>query len=179
MFFFSGFESLSYDGTPTDFILDFYKKFWGVPLPQEHLALEDSIHDFNDGGPENDEENGDDSDVLPTTPPPTFESPWMKVFIRAEYLRIYKFVEDMYTNGKVYRPSAVVVTGQPGIGQYSVINTRSFFFDTLLHRKNVLGLLRPTSTSWGKVYISVVSRIRALSLLFRRGPPHPCYILLH
>ena len=125
---FSGFDRLRYDGTPTDSILRFYEQFWGVPLPQEHISLKSSIHDPNDE--ENDEENGgeNDGDVLPATPPPIIETDWTQLFIRAEYLRIYKWVEDMYSVGKIYRPSAIVVTGQPGIGQYSVINMRSFFF---------------------------------------------------
>ncbi|KAK2460049.1 hypothetical protein APHAL10511_007926 [Amanita phalloides] len=112
-----GFDRLSYDNTPTDSFLRFYEKFWGVPLPQEHISLTNSIHDFNDG--ENDEENGGENggDVLPATPPPIIDTPWAQVFIRAEYLRIYNWVESMYTAGKVYRPSAIVVTGQPGIGK--------------------------------------------------------------
>jgi hypothetical protein len=86
---FSGFERLSYDGTPTDEILRFYNKFWGVPLPQEHISLENSIHDE-----ENDEGNGreNDGDVLPATPPPIIDMPWVQVFVRAEYLRMYKWV---------------------------------------------------------------------------------------
>ncbi|KAF8344462.1 hypothetical protein F5887DRAFT_971369 [Amanita rubescens] len=93
--------------------LRFYEQFWGVPLPQEHISLKNSIHDPNDE--ENDEENGDD--VLPATPPPIIDTDWPRLLIRAEYLRIYKWVEEMYPVGKVYRPSAIVVTGQPGIGK--------------------------------------------------------------
>jgi len=108
-------------------ILRFYEQFWGVPLPQEHISLKNSVHDPN--GEEDDEENGGEngSDVLPATPPPIIDTNWTQLLIRAEYLRIYKWVEDMYPVGKIYRPSAVVVSGQPGIGQYSVIHMRSFF----------------------------------------------------
>ncbi|KIL53933.1 hypothetical protein M378DRAFT_972397, partial [Amanita muscaria Koide BX008] len=95
----------------------FYEQFWGVPLPQEHISLKNSVHDPNDE--ENDEENGGENggDVLPATPPPIINTDWTRLLIRAEYLRIYKWVEDMYEVGKVYRPSAIVVTGQPGIGK--------------------------------------------------------------
>jgi hypothetical protein len=129
---FSGFDELCCNDTPTDLVLGFYKQFWGVPLPQEHISLKNLVHDPNDEG--NDTENGGEngSDVLPATPPPIIDTDWMQLLIRAEYLRIYKWIEDMYAVGKVYHPSAVVVTGQPGIGQYSVINMRSLFFDTLL-----------------------------------------------
>ena len=78
--------------------------------------------------PENGGETG--GDVLPATPPPIIDTDWTRLLIRAEYLRIYKWVEDMYEVGKVHRPSAIVVTDQPGIGQYSVgpIDMRSVFF---------------------------------------------------
>jgi hypothetical protein len=126
---FSGFDRLSYNNTPRDSLLRFYEKFLGVPLPQEHISLENSIHDE-----ENKEENvgENDGDVLPATPPPIIDMPWVQVFIRAEYLRMYKWVEGMYEAGRVARPSAIVVTGQPGIGRYSVINMRGFFSDSLL-----------------------------------------------
>ncbi|KAK2461336.1 hypothetical protein APHAL10511_006863 [Amanita phalloides] len=111
-----GFDRLHYDNTPRDLVLHFYEQFWGIPLPQEHISLKDSIYDPNDEeNDENGEENG--SDVLPATPPPIIDTNWMQLLIRAEYLRIYKWVEDMYAVGKVYRPSAIVVTGQPGIGK--------------------------------------------------------------
>jgi hypothetical protein len=122
---FSGFDRLRHDNTGTDSVLRFYEQFWGVPLPQEHISLRNWVHDPDE---ENGEENGGENggDVLPATPPPIIDSDWTRLLIRAEYLRIYKWVEDMYAVGKVYRPSAVVVTGQPGIGQYSVINMNFF-----------------------------------------------------
>ncbi|KAF8222024.1 hypothetical protein L208DRAFT_1455233 [Tricholoma matsutake] len=112
-----GFHQLRYDNTPEDSVLNFYEKFWGVPLPQEHISLNNSVHDPNDE--EIDKENGGENkgDVLPATPPPIIDTEWMRLLIRAEYLRIYKWVEDVCAVGKVYRPSAVVVTGQPGIGK--------------------------------------------------------------
>ncbi|KAM6492524.1 hypothetical protein JOM56_012248 [Amanita muscaria] len=112
-----GFDRLRHDNTPADLVLRFYEQFWGVPLPQEHISLKNSIHDPNDE--ENDEENGGENgdDVLPATPPPIIDTNWTRLLIRAEYLRIYKWVEGMYAVGKVDRPSAIVVTGQPGIGK--------------------------------------------------------------
>jgi hypothetical protein len=123
---FSGFDQLCYDNTPTDLVLRFYEQFWGVPLPQEHISLKESVHDPNNQ--ENDKEKGEnDGDVLPATPPPIIDTEWTRLLIRAEYLRIYKWVEDMCAVGKVYRPSAVVVTGQPGIGQYCHQYEKLFF----------------------------------------------------
>jgi len=137
---FSGFDRLCYDNTSTDMILDMYERFWGVPLPQEHTSLKDSVlipsdsvdrgHDTNDE--ENDEENGkeDDGDLLPATPDPVIDIVGRRLLIRAEYLRIYKWVEDCYEEGNPYRPSAIIVTGQPGIGQYSIMIREACFVDT-------------------------------------------------
>ena len=107
--------------------MHFYEQSWGVPLPQEHISLKNSVHDPNNE--ENNKKNGEENggDVLPAMPPPIIDTEWTRLLIHAEYLRIYKWVEEMYLVGKVYCPSAIVVTGQPGIGQYSVINIRCFF----------------------------------------------------
>ena len=144
----SGFNRLRYESLPTDLILRFYEQFWGVPLPQEHISLKESVHDPNDqendkekGGEDDKENEGENDaesegenggDLLPPMPPPIIDADWARLLIRAEYLGIYKWIEYVYAVGKVYRPSAIVVTGQPGIGPYSVINMRSFFFNTLL-----------------------------------------------
>lgn len=125
----SGFDRLR---SPADLILRFYEQFWGVPLPQEHISLKESVHDPNDQendkekGGENDEENegendaengGENSgDLLPPMPPPIIDTTWRRLYIRAEYLRVYDWVEEMYDVGKLDRPSAIVVTGQTGIG---------------------------------------------------------------
>jgi hypothetical protein len=123
---FSGFNRLHYDGSPTDSILRFYEQFWGNPLPQEHISLKDPVHDPNDE--ENDEEN--DGDLLPANPSPIIDTDWRRFLIRAEYIRLYNWAEQMYEVGESDRPSAVIVTGQPGIGQYSIIDTRTLFYDT-------------------------------------------------
>jgi hypothetical protein len=155
--------------------VDFYELFWGVPLPREH---KDSIHDPNDE--ENNNRNGgeNDGDLLPASPRPIIDSRWRQLLIRAEYVRIYNWVEQLYEKSASFPPPAIIVTGQPGIGQYSIINMINLFFLTLVHRKIILGLLHPASTSWGEVCYSVVSTIRVLSLLFRRGSRCPWHIPL-
>ncbi|KAH9974969.1 hypothetical protein BGW80DRAFT_1169885 [Lactifluus volemus] len=111
-----GFKRLCVDdgGWSTE-MLDFHKQFWGNPLPPEHLDLKESVHDPNDE--EHDDENGEenDGDLLPESP--IIVSSWSRLLIRAEYLRIYNWVEEMYDEGTPNRPAAVVVTGQPGIGK--------------------------------------------------------------
>ncbi|KAH9970587.1 hypothetical protein BGW80DRAFT_1176049 [Lactifluus volemus] len=100
-------------------MLNFHKQFWGDPLPPEHLNLEDSVHD-SPNDEENDNENAgkNDGDVLPESPrPPTIVSSWNQLLIRAEYLRIYNCVEQLYDEGAGIHPPAVIITGQPGIGK--------------------------------------------------------------
>jgi hypothetical protein len=130
---FSGFNRLCDDSAKSTMMLDFHKQFWGDRLPREHRDFGDSVHDPNDE--ENDDENGgeNDGDLLPESPRlPIIDSSWSQLLIRAEYLRIYNWVEEKYNDGTGNRPPAVVVTGQPGIGQYSFIDMRSLFFYTPL-----------------------------------------------
>ena len=106
-------------------ILDFHKQFWGVPLPLVHTDL---VHDPS--AELSDYENGreNDGNLLPQSPPPIIDTNWMQILICAEYPRIYNWVEQKYEEGKEDRPAAVTVTGQPGIGQYNIIDMRSCFF---------------------------------------------------
>ncbi|KAF8344469.1 hypothetical protein F5887DRAFT_1205044 [Amanita rubescens] len=91
---------------PTDSVFDIFSM--SPPKHEIHIIVKAPAT-------ENDEENGDD--VLPATPPPIIDTDWPRLLIRAEYLRIYKWVEERYTEGKVYRPPAIIVAGQPGIGK--------------------------------------------------------------
>ncbi|KAH9953866.1 hypothetical protein BGW80DRAFT_1439868 [Lactifluus volemus] len=104
-----GLNRLQYDGSPTDSILRFYEQFWGNPLPQGHISLKDPVYDPNDE--ENDDEN--DGDLLPANPPPIIDTDWRRLLIRAEYLRIYNWVEQMYEVGEPDRPSAVIFFDTP------------------------------------------------------------------
>ncbi|KAH9972535.1 hypothetical protein BGW80DRAFT_356581 [Lactifluus volemus] len=113
-----GFNRLCDDSAKSTKMLDFHKQFWGDRLPREHRDFGDSVHDPNDE--ENDDENGgeNDGDLLPESPRlPIIDSSWSQLLIRAEYLRIYNWVEEKYNDGTENRPPAVVVTGQPGIGK--------------------------------------------------------------
>ena|SRR5277367_3062210 len=120
----------------------FQKAFWGVPLGSEYTELRDSIIP-SDNMEINTElgnsmipsitdrveidtdavhEPGDDQgDILPKTPllDRTLDGGDTKLLVRAEYIRIFNMVEQVYNernNNKQLRPPAVVITGQPGIG---------------------------------------------------------------
>jgi hypothetical protein len=115
---FSGFEQLSHDKTRLNESMNFYEQFWGNPLPQEH---KDSVPENSDN-------------LLPTYPHPIINTELCRLFIRAEYVWLYNWVEQTYNSqgGTSNLPLAVVLTGQPGIGKYSIIDTRNSFFDTPL-----------------------------------------------
>jgi hypothetical protein len=119
----SGFDRLRDDDARSNQILDFHKQFWGNPLPPEHSDL---VHDPK--AEEDDDENGekDEGDVLLGSP--IINTPWKKLLIRAEYVRLYNWVEQKYEDSTMNRPPAVVITGQPGIGEHSIVDTRSPFF---------------------------------------------------
>jgi hypothetical protein len=50
--------------------------------------------------------------------------PFPKIWIRAEYIRIYNYLESRETPPRIdnHIPPAAVVTGQPGIGEFSFSN---------------------------------------------------------
>lgn len=115
-------------GNPEDFLLKMYNHYWGVPLPQEHISLPDPAPPTSDE--EHDEDNVEEN-ILPAKPPPVIRIPWNieeKLFIRAEYVKIYQWALDQAPVGPESRPSAIVITGQPGIGQSCHrYNNLSFF----------------------------------------------------
>ncbi|TDL23661.1 hypothetical protein BD410DRAFT_802458 [Rickenella mellea] len=105
-----GFEVLRYRGGSLGRLLDWHKHFWGNPLPQEHTTISESDSNENRDG------DGKNDDLLPD---PILDMGDMGLLIRAEYLRVYAHVEQIYNvNGEKSRPPAVVVTGQPGIGKH-------------------------------------------------------------
>jgi hypothetical protein len=98
-------------------ILSFYDSFWGRPLPIEHATLQDHVG----GAPDEVDGDENDGDLLP--PQPIIKSSWKDLLIRAEYIRIYEYVARVY---KDLERSAIVLTGQPGIGKCSVTDLSNF-----------------------------------------------------
>jgi hypothetical protein len=127
-----------------DPLVIFQKAFWGVPLGSQYTELRDSITPSVADSMEIDTELGDSmilsvadgmeidtdaahepdddqGDLLPGTPllDRSLEGVPAEILVRAEYIRIFKMVEQVYNERNVNcnrRPPAIVVTGQPGIG---------------------------------------------------------------
>jgi len=54
--------------------------------------------------------------------------PFLKVWIRAEYIRIFDYVERHYNHDRVHNLApSIVVTGQPGIGE-SLVASRPIYY---------------------------------------------------
>jgi hypothetical protein len=135
--FLADFQKVLPNDSPVNDILSFHDRFWGNPLPEEHTTLAE-YKDDRATVPSNNAEGvldnvGDDynesnADLLPMQPAPILDSALVKLFIRAEYIRVYAYAESAYK--KPGRP-VVVVTGQPGIGKCSVNNAILLFSDAV------------------------------------------------
>ena len=117
-----------------DALVIFHKAFWGVPLgsgytelhnsiiPSDSMEIDTELGDSVEIDTDAVHEPGDDQgDLLPKALllDRSLEAMDSKLLVRAEYIRIYKLVEQIYNEHKCdssRRPPAVVVTGQPGIG---------------------------------------------------------------
>lgn len=90
-----------------------WKKYWGVPIPEQFLGRSVSVPDSHI--------EVKDGDLLPAEEL-FLNDPWddKRILVRADYIRIYKFVEDSFANNAMdstSKPPAVILTGQPGIGR--------------------------------------------------------------
>ena len=139
-----------------DRLSKFHVKFWGKNMDDEERewldlktqSRDDSTDDdvIVDDGDDKDTDNGDDEDTgdtdsdsdaddelipgcyeLDISPNPVSAVP--KIWIRADYIRVYKFVESRYDLCYArHDAQAVVITGPPGIGEYDCL----YFQDALL-----------------------------------------------
>jgi hypothetical protein len=105
-----------------------HAKFWGTSMEEEERqwrASQPTAGDDEDGRNNNTEEEDDDN-IIPgcylldlTLGGSLLDQPLpLKIWVRADYKRIYDYVEYHYNNKShlPYQAPAVVVTGQPGIG---------------------------------------------------------------
>jgi hypothetical protein len=124
-------------------LAQFHAKFWGKGLERDHSKDDDLIvdetdaMDTDDSGMENSADlnldNSDDADVddgdhdfisgcfeLDTSDNPLLPVP--RIWIRADYIRVYKYIELRYD--RCYsspKAQSVVVTGPPGTGEFGCL----------------------------------------------------------
>jgi hypothetical protein len=113
---------------------EFHAKFWGKSMDDEERewldlnahSRDDSTDDdvIIDDGDDGDTDTDEDGELIPgcfeleISPNPVLDDV-SKIWIRADYIRVYEYAEARYD--LCYRrrkAQAVVVTGQPGIGEY-------------------------------------------------------------
>jgi hypothetical protein len=125
LYLLTGFKKLVLNGTLTDPFLSFHENFWGKPLPEEHKTPNKEqvntaeSEKSNSGDMDEEYDKNDDPSLIQTTP--ILKSGLKDILIRAEYMRMYAYVESVYQNLNLNqdptpKPPLVVVTGQPGIG---------------------------------------------------------------
>ena len=99
----------------------FHKKFWGTSMKEEEQQWYERQSDYvrQDEGMEDD----DDDDIVPGCYVLDINTDleYRRIWIRAEYIRVYDFLETFYahtTKHSPYKAPGAVVTGQPGIGNH-------------------------------------------------------------
>ncbi|KAF8513564.1 hypothetical protein BU17DRAFT_95255 [Hysterangium stoloniferum] len=95
-------------------MLDYYRRFWGIPLDPALTILPDRD---NTTDSESEEEESND-DILPGEP--FLKDVGLPMLVRAEYIRVLDAVKAAHQ--KSHNTSLAVVTGQPGIGKTSWIH---------------------------------------------------------
>ena len=135
----------------------FHAKFWGKSMAIEEQEWR-SVQSGDPARARDEDQDGDDpmgddvdedDDIIPgcylldlgindTVP---------KIWIRADYIRIYDFLEAHYKKSPApsFRAPAAVITGQPGIGQFQGVFVWATT-DIIFKRKECLDLLRLAST---------------------------------
>jgi hypothetical protein len=122
---------------------EFHVRFWGKSMIDEERewlnsktqSLNHSTDDDNDVIVENRDDVGTDADGDDEFIPGCFEldvspnpvSDLSKIWIRADYIRVYKYTESRYDLCyKFRRAQAVVYTGHPGTGEWGCLLLRTF-----------------------------------------------------
>ena len=100
----------------TDKLVQLHHKFWVQGDYDKALNVEDEGTTEVDGGAaEADDDVGPECHILDSGIPDERSKLW----VRKEYIRMYKYCEDHFKPGPyVFQSPALIVTGQPGIGKF-------------------------------------------------------------
>jgi hypothetical protein len=133
-----------------------------------------AIDEDDNGAMDEDELEGEatdeDDDVVPGCYPFRVGIENITVWIRADYIRVYKALEDYYDKATKQRgrtPSAVV-TGQPGIGESPYFASCTWHSKSRIKAK-VFGYIMPLVVASLKENRSSGSMQRDITCLFRRA----------
>lgn len=136
------------DVVSKDVFSSYWKKFWGQPLPLNATQLPESAPERGDD-PMEFEEDFVDGDLLPDQP--LFDGIFAteQYIVRAEYIRIYAFVKAHAEEPFRFTPPAVIITGQPGIGEGACSVLALYIqFIHYIFREIDLDLLYTPSSTW-------------------------------
>ncbi len=155
-----------------------HSKFWGKSLIFEEPPRRNSRRDE---AQRMDVDDDDDDDVIPGPSILNIDIdglPFSKIFIRADYIRIYNFLDhreiSRFPNGLA---PAAVLTGQPGNGEFPLLVQQAERWNSCIHgarREECLGVLYHMPTPCGQKGDHLVSRPDLLSVRQRRRLQSSC-----
>ena len=131
------------------YLSQLHRKFWGVSMKDEETkwrqAQPPEPMDVDVDNQDSEEHEKVEDDIGPGSYILTLDVPNMQVslWVRQEYIRVYNYCEDYL---KAYKPStlapSVVITGQPGIGEYRASRPHSRpHCDYLCRRRTDIGTI--------------------------------------
>lgn len=133
-----------------DPLVQLHSKFWGKKLTLEDPEL---------SGPqpaESDEDKPmdvDDDDFPPGCAILDIgidDLPFQKIWIRADYIRVYDFIESREAPNRMavnLLPPAAVVTGQPGIGKLSSVDSKHYYYTRICAKGRAYGYTMPCAAA--------------------------------
>ena len=114
-----------------DSLTRLHAKFWGKSMAVEEQEWRSgqsgdparARHEDQDEDDPMDEDVDEDDDIIPGCYLLDLGMNVPKIWIRADYIRIYDFLEDYYNESPEpsFRAPAAVITGQPGVGQFQCL----------------------------------------------------------
>jgi len=133
-------------GEDDDPLVQLHSKFWGKTLtcedPEPSKAAKSELTDVDKGMRVDDQV---DDDFIPGCAILNIgidDLPFQKIWIRADYIRIYDYIENRETPSRLTNllPPAAVVTGHPGTGEFflSIWNTPTHIY---MRREKCMGVL--------------------------------------
>ena len=136
----------------TDPFTLFHAKFWGKSMAveeQEWRSVQSGdparAREDQDGDDPMGDDVDEDDDIIPGCYLLDLGIDGTKIWIRADYIRIYNFLEAHYEKSPApsFRAPAAVITGQPGIGQFQGVFVCATTDMTPFQKERVSGSTTP------------------------------------
>jgi hypothetical protein len=150
-----------------------HAKWWGKSMAIEEQEWR-RYQSLDPGGDDSMDEDVDkgletdvDDDVIPGCYLLDLGDDFSEIWIRADYIRIYDFLEAHYKTNPApsFRAPAAVITGQPGVGEF---RDDSLNFDLLFKQERVSGSTTPCVDASLNGGLSSGTTIRGATSLWKK-----------